>query len=134
LLDDAMLHDAGVGNWKTMLLRILCNRLRMQRDFAAHPEIADQRIAAPVICIGMPRTGSTKLQKLLANSGDFNWLPLWQAYNPSSFTGVSGESTEARIADTDAFVDCMNRYSPELRSGHDYSTHEPEGKLHPGTA
>ena len=126
LQDDAMLHDAGVGNWKTMLLRILSNRLRMQRDFAAHPEIADERIEAPVICIGMPRTGSTKLQKLLASSGDFNWLPLWQAYNPSSFTGVPGESTEARIADTDAFVDCMNRYSPDLKSGHDFSTHEPE--------
>ncbi|MBS1212653.1 MAG: Sulfotransferase family [Proteobacteria bacterium] len=126
LREDAGLHDVGVANWKTMLLRILSNRLRMQRDFAAHPEIADERIAAPVICIGMPRTGSTKIQKLLANSGDFNWLPLWKAYNPSSRTGIPGESPEPRIEDTDAFVDCMNRYSPELRSGHDFSTHEPE--------
>jgi len=126
LREDARLHDAGVANWKTMLLRILSNRLRMQRDFAAHPEIADERIEAPVICIGMPRTGSTKIQKLLANSGDFNWLPLWKAYNPSSRTGVPGESPAPRIADTDAFVDCMNRYSPELKSGHDFSTHEPE--------
>lgn len=126
LRDDARLHDAGVANWNTMLLRILSNRLRMQRDFAAHPEIADEPIGTPVICIGMPRTGSTKLQKLLANSGDFNWLPLWKAYNPSSHTGVPGESPEPRIADTDAFVNMMNRYSPELRSGHDFSTHEPE--------
>ncbi|MBK6453255.1 MAG: sulfotransferase [Proteobacteria bacterium] len=126
LQEDARLHDVGVANWKTMLLRILSNRLRMQRDFAAHPEIADERIEAPVICIGMPRTGSTKIQKLLANSGDFNWLPLWQAYNPSSRTGIPGESLEPRIEDTDAFVRCMNRYSPELRSGHDFSTHEPE--------
>jgi hypothetical protein len=126
LRDDARLHDVGVTNWKTMLLRILSNRLRMQRDFAAHPEIADERIEAPVICIGMPRTGSTKIQKLLAHSDDFNWLPLWKAYNPSSLTGVPGESPELRIAETDAFVDCMNRYSPELRSGHEFSTHEPE--------
>ena len=126
LQEDARLHDVGVANWKTMLLRILSNRLRMQRDFAAHPEIADERIEAPVVCIGMPRTGSTKIQKLLANSGDFNWLPLWQAYNPSSRTGIPGESLEPRIEDTDAFVRCMNRYSPELRSGHDFSTHEPE--------
>jgi len=126
LRDDAMLHDAGVANWKAMLLRILSNRLRMQRDFAAHPEIADERIEAPVICIGMPRTGSTKIQKLLANSDDFNWLPLWKAYNPSSLTGVPGESPEPRIEDTEAFVNLMNRYSPELKSGHDFSTHEPE--------
>ena len=126
LREDARLHDAGVANWKVMLLRILSNRLRMQRDFAAHPEIADERIEAPVICIGMPRTGSTKVQKLLASSGDFNWLPLWKAYNPSSLTGVPGESPEPRIADTDVFVETMNRYSPELRSGHDFATHEPE--------
>jgi len=126
LREDAGLHDVGVANWKAMLLRILSNRLRMQRDFAAHPEIADERIEAPAICIGMPRTGSTKVQKVLANSGDFNWLPLWKAYNPSSHTGVPGESPEPRIADTEAFVNRMNRYSPELRSGHDFSTHEPE--------
>ncbi|HET7203542.1 MAG TPA: sulfotransferase [Steroidobacteraceae bacterium] len=126
LREDAGLHEVGVANWKVMLLRILSNRLRMQRDFAAHPEIADERIEAPVICIGMPRTGSTKIQKLLANSGDFNWLPLWQAYNPSSHTGVPGESPEPRIEETDAFVDRMHTYSPELRSGHDFSTHEPE--------
>ena len=126
LREDAGLHQVGVANWKVMLLRILGNRLRMQRDFAAHPEIADERIEAPVICIGMPRTGSTKIQKLLANSGDFNWLPLWQAYNPSSRTGVPGESPAPRIEDTEAFVDTMNRYSPELRSGHDFATHEPE--------
>lgn len=91
----------------SFLERILGNRLRMQRDFAAHTEIADQQIAAPAICIRMPRTGSTKIQKLRASSGDFNWLPLWQAYNRSSRTGVPGESPEPHIADTDAFVDRM---------------------------
>jgi len=126
LHEDANLHEVGVAGWQTMLLRILSNRLRMQRDFAAHPEIARQPIEAPIFCIGMPRTGSTKTQKLLANSGDFNWLPLWKAYNPSSRTGVPGESPQPRIEDTDAFVNWMNTHSPEVRSGHQFSTHEPE--------
>ena len=126
LNNDANLHDIGVAGWKSMLLRILSNRLRMQRDFARHPEIADERIEAPVICIGMPRTGSTKTQKLLANSGDFNWLPLWKAYNPASYTGVPNECAQPRIDDTDNYVNWMNEHSPEVKSGHEFSTHEPE--------
>ena len=126
LRDDAHLHEIGVAGWERMLLRILGNRLRMQRDFARHPEIAEQRIEAPIFCIGMPRTGSTKTQKLLANSGDLNWLPLWKAYNPSSYTGIPGENTQPRIEDTDAYVSWMNEHSPELKTGHAFSTHEPE--------
>lgn len=126
LREEGDLHAVGVAGWQTMLLRILSNRLRMQRDFAAHPEIADQPLAAPIFCIGMPRTGSTKTQKLLANSGDFNWLPLWKAYNPSSWTGVPGESPQPRIDGTEAFVNWMNKHSPEVGSGHEFATHEPE--------
>jgi hypothetical protein len=126
LRDEAGLHDTGVAGWERMLLRILSNRLRMQRDFAKHPEIADEPIKSPIICMGMPRTGSTKTQKLLANSGDFNWLPFWKAFNPSSFTGVPGENTQPRIEDTHAFVKWINEHSPEVKTGHDFSTHEPE--------
>lgn len=126
LHEDAALHDVGFAGWRRMLLRILSNRLRMQRDFARHPEIRQQRIDAPIICMGMPRTGSTKTQKLLANSGDLNWLPLWKAYNPSSYTGLPGEDTRTRIEATEEFVNWMNRHSPELKTGHVFSTHEPE--------
>jgi len=126
LHDDADLHDVGVAGWERMLLRILGNRLRMQRDFAKHPEIAEQPIEAPIICIGMPRTGSTKTQKLLARSGDLNWLPLWKAYNPSSYTGLPGEDTQPRIENTDDYVHWMNTHSPDLKTGHEFSTHEPE--------
>jgi hypothetical protein len=39
LPDDARLYDVGVASRKVMPLRNLRNRLGMQRDFAAHPEI-----------------------------------------------------------------------------------------------
>ena len=38
---DACLHEQGVVAIEKKLLRLLCNRLRMQRDFAQHPEIAE---------------------------------------------------------------------------------------------
>ncbi|MEJ2459066.1 MAG: hypothetical protein P8Y58_13385, partial [Novosphingobium sp.] len=87
LNEESKLHAAGARAMQHRLLRLLCNRLRMQRDFKAHPEIGQQVIQAPIVICGMGRTGSTKLQKLLANSGDVNWLPYWQVHNPSLISG-----------------------------------------------
>jgi hypothetical protein len=91
---ESKLHAAGAQGMQSKLLRILCNRLRMQRDFAQHPEIAQQKVTRPIFVLGMGRTGSTKTQKLLAASGDFNWLTYWRALNPSLRTGSRSESPQ----------------------------------------
>lgn len=123
---DSALHAAGAGAMQRYLLRLLSNRLRMQRDFAAHPEIADQVIAAPVFLWGMPRTGSTKMQKLLAASGDFNWLTFWQSHNPSLLSGQPSEPVQARISEADDFVRWFAAASPATQHTHPLQTHEAE--------
>jgi hypothetical protein len=123
---DSQLHAEGAAGMQSRLLRILSNRLRMQRDYAAHPEIANEKIEAPTFICGMARTGSTKLQKLLAASGDFNWLPYWKVLNPSLITGDRNESPQPRIDDTEAFARWFDAASPETKAGHAFETHEPE--------
>ena len=126
LNEESNLHAAGAVAIEQRLLRLLCNRLRMQRDFAAHPEIAEQKITAPIVIVGMGRTGSTKLQKMLAASGDFNWLPYWQSHNPSLISGARDESPQWRIDDADTWVKWFDEVSPETKYGHAQETHEPE--------
>ena len=126
LNEESNLHPSGASGMQDKLVRILGNRLRMQRDFLAHPEIADERIDAPVFICGMARTGSTKMQKLLAASGDFNWLPYWEVINPSLFTGDRSESPQKRIEETDAYARWFDEASPEAKYGHAFETHEPE--------
>jgi hypothetical protein len=123
---ESCLNAEGAAENERKLVRILANRLRMKRDLAAHPEILDTPITAPIFICGMPRTGSTKLQKVLAASGDFNWIPFWQSRNPASFTGQPNEDLTARIADTDAYVRWFDRESPETKTGHAFETHEPD--------
>ena len=103
--EQSQLHEVGARRIEAKLLRILGNRLRMIRDFAAHPEIAEQPIVAPIFVAGSMRTGSTKVQRMFTASGDFNWLPLWKTLNPSSYTGVPGEDATARIRDAEAYVE-----------------------------
>ena len=124
--NDACLHEQGAIAIEKKLLRLLCNRLRMQWDFAKHPEIAEIQIKRPVFVYGLPRSGTTKIQKLLATSGDFNYLPFWQTYNPSLITGSIAESTQTRINEAEEFTRWFDRMTPDAKFGHPFSTFEPE--------
>lgn len=123
---DGKPHEAGAQKLHERIMRVLKNRLRMERDYAAHPEIHDERIERPIFICGMARTGSTKTQKLLASSGDFNYLTFWKALNPSLITGDRAESPQARIDDADAYTRWFDEMSPETKCGHAFETHEPE--------
>lgn len=111
---------------RAYLLRFLQNRLRMMRDFDAHPEIHDIELRPPLLINALPRTGSTKMQKTLAATGDFNYLPYWMCINSASHTGVPNEDVGPRIAEIEQYVDWFHRASPNTRFGHDMSPHEPE--------
>ncbi len=63
-------------------VRYAVNRLRIRDLLARHPEILDIEIAAPVIVIGLPRSGTTHLVNLLAADTRFRSMPLWESYEP----------------------------------------------------
>ena len=127
---DGKPHEEGAFMLQQRLLRVLKNRLRMARDFEAHPEIDEQKIERPIFICGMARTGSTKTQKLLPSSGDFNYLTYWKAFNPSLIGGDRSESAQARINDADEYTRWFDARSPETKQGHSFETHEPEEESH----
>jgi Sulfotransferase family len=123
---EAQLTEAGAKGMEGRILNILCNRLRMQRDFAQHPEINEQKIVRPHFLTGAGRSGSTKLHKLLAASGDFKYLRFWQQYNPSLHSGDRGEAPGERMREAEEFIDWFNVHSPQAKLIHEYSVFEPE--------
>lgn len=122
----AQLDAEGARAFEARILRLLANRLRMQRDFDRYPEIAEQPIAGPVVVMGTARTGTTKLQKVLAASGDFNFLTFWQTFGWASITGEPVEPTVERIAAADAYCRWFDERSPEAKLGHSFEALEPE--------
>jgi hypothetical protein len=124
--DRAQLDAEGERAWEQKLLRLLAHRLRMKRDFQRHPEIADQPINGPLVVMGTARSGTTKLQKVLASSGDFNFLSFWQAFNFASVTGEPNERVDGRIAEAQAFCRWFDERSPETKLGHSFEALEPE--------
>jgi hypothetical protein len=126
LNDESRIDEEGARAYEAKFLRLLANRLRMKRDFQRHPEIADQPVRGPLVIMGVARSGTTKLQKVLAASGDFNFLTFWQNFNWASVTGEPGEATGGRIAEADAFCRWFDERSPETKLGHQFQALEPE--------
>jgi hypothetical protein len=124
--EEAQLHEEGAAMHTRNLLRLLTNRLWMKRDFSRHPEIREQPLKGPLVIMGVARSGTTKLQKVLASSGDFNWLSFWQNFNWASRTGVPGEPVAERIAEADEFCRWYDAISPETKLGHHFEALEPE--------
>ena len=116
----------GAAMKRGFIVRVLRNRLRLLRDLDAHPEILDIELHPPIIVHAMPRTGSTKLQKVLSATGDVNWLPYWMTMNYASVTGAHGEDVTERVADVAAYASWFDRRSPETRFGHHMVATEAE--------
>ena len=60
----ADLNDVGVHILRSGLVHSLRMRLRAQEWIRRHPQITAERIVAPVVVVGMMRSGTTLLQRL----------------------------------------------------------------------
>jgi hypothetical protein len=63
-------------------VRYACNRLKIRELITRHPEILEVKIAAPIIVVGLPRSGTTHLVNLIAADRRLRSLPLWESYEP----------------------------------------------------
>jgi hypothetical protein len=63
-------------------VRYAVNRLRIHHLLRRQPEILDTEIVAPIIVVGLPRSGTTHLVNLIAADTRLRSLPLWESYEP----------------------------------------------------
>jgi hypothetical protein len=117
--DEAPLSARGVDIIEATVVRFLVNRLRLVDDIKRHPEILEERLAPPVIIMGLPRTGTTKFHRMMAVDERFKALRAWQILNPAPFPGgpdASGRDPRIAAAEqVDAMVDAL---LPQLMAGH----------------
>ncbi|MEJ7927600.1 sulfotransferase [Sphingobium sp. AN641] len=107
-------------------LNILVNRLWFAKDLAHHPEIEDEEIRSPVIIASLPRTGSTKLQRFLGASDDFQVLRLWSVSRFARIPGMADGGRAERIRQTYDYEKWMYSVSPDIAKWHPMHAEEPE--------
>jgi hypothetical protein len=115
---EARLSAMGVEILKPTIARMLVNRLRMQRDIAQHPEILDEDVSNPIVVVGFPRTGTTKLQRMMSAHPGTQALPVWQLMNPAPFPGSAPGALDPRIAAAQQDTAMMAEMFPDWVAGH----------------
>jgi Sulfotransferase family len=99
LRDEARLNATGEAVLYPLIVGHLAQRLQVEDWYRRHPEIEAVPIVAPLIGLGLPRTGSTVLSFLLAQDPDVRFLRRWESSRPcpppSTVEGPDPRITEA---------------------------------------
>lgn len=82
LHDDARLTALGTTISYGQLVAALAGRLRATALWRRNPGIADVPITAPIIVVGQMRSGSTRMQRLLACDRNFIFTRFFESWNP----------------------------------------------------
>jgi hypothetical protein len=100
LRDEARLNARGEAFIHQRIIGYLGQRLHVEDWYRRYPAIDDERIEAPLIGLGLPRTGSTALSMLLAQDPDVRYLRRWESSTPcpppSTVQGVDPRIPEGK--------------------------------------
>lgn len=124
---EADLHPLGRLILRQSLVRALVNRLRLEALAERHPEIARQAVEAPVFIVGLQRTGTTLLHRLLTCDPQLRPLLAWEALNPAPFPqdGARG-GRDPRMRVAEAAERGLRYLAPGFFAIHPVEAHAPE--------
>lgn len=103
--NEARFEQQARDAFEYRIVSALKHRLQIYADRAAYPEIAQQRITAPMIVTGLPRSGTTILHALLAQDPDVRSPLHWELSAPSPPPRKETFRTDPRIAACQAALD-----------------------------
>jgi hypothetical protein len=109
----------------SLLLPALVKRLRLVDDRKRYPEIAAQPVRAPIVITGLPRTGSTHLQALLATRPGARSPLEWEMRQPSPPPQAATFAADPRIAQVQQAIDARAN-AAQLQAIHPYGAQRPE--------
>ena len=116
--NEANLNEIGIQAQPIRIQGLLSNRLRFEEDLKKFPEILDQQIIAPIVIVGLPRTGSTMTHRLLASDPNHTAMLWWEGRYPALLPGEKRGDIEARMELGKAEVDAVVATSPEALDIH----------------
>jgi len=128
LTDELELHALGRAHVSRQLIGALATRLRLVDLWKRRPEILNEPIERPIIVIGLPRSGTTILHRLLARDPGARVAPFWEQVAPLPIGDIEAQQPDPdpRIALIQSSIDALYTMAPELRSMHEVRVDEPD--------
>lgn len=122
----AQLNPFGRQVAKSHTVRNLKNRLWANAQFEAHAEILERKITAPIIIVGPHRSGTTRLQRMLATDTRLQHLKAWEGINPAPRPGNLDLDRAERYQEVKKLLAGREKIYPDAFSAHPMAADLPE--------
>ncbi len=120
LRDEAQLTSAGTMIVHSQTMQMLTNRLLATDYINRHPGVRDEPIVAPIVIVGLPRTGTTHLHNLMATDANLRSLPYWESLEPvPPIAEQRGELPDQRRDRCEGGVWFLNETMPHFKRMHE---------------
>ncbi len=110
---DARLHPLGRIGLHGMVETQLANRLLFVDQLKRNPDRFRQPLTPPIIVLGIPRSGTALLHRLLASDETHRALRFWELMRPFPSSGV-----DHRQRDLERALSIRQKLTPEVDSKH----------------
>ncbi|RZK03958.1 MAG: sulfotransferase [Novosphingobium sp.] len=117
---------SGVQIMHANSLRFLVNRLRWEADVERHPEILDEDVDDPIVVLGLPRSGTTKLQRFLSADPALQATPAWAMWNPAPFPGEMRGDPSPRREWAARMMNAVTNTGETYQKMHEFAADEAE--------
>jgi hypothetical protein len=125
----AGLHELGAKLLRGSLVHSLRMRLRAQEWVRRHPEVLDEVVLAPVVVVGMMRSGTTLLQRLLAADPEATCAYGWEVLEVAPPLDHDFDRPDPRIAAGDEREAMTRQFAPDLFAIHPMHAREAEEEI-----
>ena len=106
-------------------------RLALEDLIARNPQILQEQIRRPLFVLGLARTGTTLLQRLLSLHSGARYLPFWEGYTPyPRELGNHKGGKDGRYREAKNRLKMLNWVGPEFNKIHPIEIDDPEECYH----
>jgi Sulfotransferase family len=113
---EAKFTDRGRAAFDHQIVGFLSCRLQVEHCYTQHPQIDEQEISAPLIGLGLPRTGSTALGYLLAQDPQVRFIRTWESIAPCPPPESRTQHDDPRIAVAEAVLARREALFPRMKT------------------
>ncbi|MCJ8156117.1 sulfotransferase [Sphingomonas sp. LaA6.9] len=112
---EARFTEMGAAAFDMQIVDLLACRLQVEDWYRRHPEIEEEEITAPLVGLGLPRTGSTALSHMLGEDPAARSIRGWEAMAPCPPPELTTQESDPRIARAEASMERRNRLFPRMK-------------------
>jgi len=129
LREEAPLNELGRLAMHGRIVESLETRLKTEDLIGRHPEILEEQIDAPLVVVGLMRTGTTMLHRLLASDPRNHAAMWWETRFPAPPREIDWNQPDPRVAPAEAEVAAILAADPRQASIHPWDANAADEEI-----